>query len=181
MTGTSRRLELCAGMAAAILLAQAGHASGKTMNATSSNSFDAVVDNLRSLPNFSRGAIERATGARLTAQRETGLFSFYEARDVEIGGVTVGLIDYREPRVAGTATAGPLLRLKLAAGCPKRQDIEARYGPLKITGAPRGRSLDEETQLSTPQAWGQLTFGFAERTPDCLTSVIFAAGARDPG
>lgn len=131
-----------------------------------------VIDALRSASRLDRATVEHATGAKLTSASENGSFSFFESHDVKLHDVTLGKIDYREPRTGDNATAGPLLNLKVI-GCPKRADIEARYGPFQVVGVPRGRSLDEETQLARTEPWGKLSFGFSERTPACLTTITF--------
>ena len=51
--------------------------------------------------------------------------------------------------------------------------IATKYGNLTLTEAPRGRSPDEETKYEAKTGWGRLVFGFAERNPDCLSSVGF--------
>jgi len=38
---------------------------------------------------------------------------------------------------------------------------------------PRGQSWDEKRQYRTNRPWGQLSFGFKERQPDCLASITF--------
>jgi hypothetical protein len=56
--------------------------------------------------------------------------------------------------------------------CISLDTVRSRYGNLKITDFPRGRSLDEATSYSTFPAWGKLSFGFTERNPDCLAYVV---------
>lgn len=56
---------------------------------------------------------------------------------------------------------------------PSREEVRARFDDIKITAAPSGRSLDEETEFSRQEVWGTLAFGFAERAPDKLRSIIF--------
>ena len=99
----------------------------------------AVIDALRSTSHLDRAGVEHATGAKLTSASENSSFAFFEVRDVKLHDVTLSAIDYREPKSGGTATAGPLLNIKVE-GCTKRADIEARYGPFQIVGAPRGRA-----------------------------------------
>ncbi len=73
------------------------------------------------------------------------------------------------------ASAPGALTLTLAGTCVSRQDVKARFAGITLTGAPTGQSLDEETTFSTPTSWGELVFGFAERNPDCLSSIGFGA------
>ncbi|KIN62009.1 hypothetical protein Z946_865 [Sulfitobacter noctilucicola] len=55
---------------------------------------------------------------------------------------------------------------------PVDQLIDA-FPRLKLTEVPRGKSLNEETVLSRPEAWGTLSFGMAESDRDKLRSVMF--------
>lgn len=134
----------------------------------------AVIDRLRDQPKLDRAAVEQALGTRLAGADGNAAFAFYEAKDIRAGDVTLSA-DYREPVAGGAATAGPLLNLSIASGCPARAEVEKRYGPLAVTGGPTGRSTAEETKLSRQLPWGRLTFGFAEKAPDCLSSVTLAA------
>jgi len=64
------------------------------------------------------------------------------------------------------------LGLRVAGTCIRLDVVRARYGTLSITDYPRGRSWDEVTSHTTIQPWGRLSFSFAERNPDCLSSVV---------
>lgn len=64
------------------------------------------------------------------------------------------------------------LVLRIGGACVPRTDVIRRHEGLEITGTPRGGSLDEETAWSRSEPWGRLSFGFAERDPDCLSSVL---------
>lgn len=132
-----------------------------------------ALDQLRAA-GLTRANVERAFGARLAAGDANDAFAFYTAEGIAIGGVKVSL-DWREPVAGGGATAGPLLNVRIGDGCPPRGDIERHYGPLEPTGVPRGRSPDETFSFSRDEPWGRLSFGFAERAPDCLALVTFAA------
>lgn len=67
-----------------------------------------------------------------------------------------------------------LLSLSMGGQCVARRDVLARYPKLVVTGHPRGGSLDEETYYSTTEPWGKVSFGFAERNFECLSSVLFS-------
>jgi hypothetical protein len=60
-----------------------------------------------------------------------------------------------------------------AKRCIDRAATLQRYGPLQLSQSPRGGSLDEETSFTRAELWGKISFGFAERKPDCLSSVVF--------
>ncbi|MED9398368.1 hypothetical protein [Escherichia marmotae] len=52
-------------------------------------------------------------------------------------------------------------------------EVKAQYPQLKITQAPRGGSLDDETVFTSVSAWGGISFGFKEKNRDCLAAIIF--------
>lgn len=58
-------------------------------------------------------------------------------------------------------------------GAPSQDDVSEKFEGIKITAAPSGRSLDEEAEFSRKESWGTLAFGFNERNPDKLRSIIF--------
>lgn len=134
----------------------------------------AIIDRLRDQPRLDRAAVEQALGTRLASLDGNAAFAFYEAKGIRAGDATLSA-DYREPIAGGAATAGPLLNLSIVAGCPARAEVEKHYGPLAVAGGPTGRSTAEETKFSRPLSWGRLTFGFAEKAPNCLSSVTLAA------
>jgi len=68
-----------------------------------------------------------------------------------------------------------IVRLSDDASCFAFDRIKKTYphtqiGPL---AGPRGQSLDEETHYWTKRLWGHISFGFKERRPSCLSSVVF--------
>lgn len=90
------------------------------------------------------------------------------------GGVTVEeaflRVGQRDP-----ANAWALV-LTMGGSCVPRAEVLRRYERLEITGMPRG-GPNEETSWSRREPWGKLAFGFAERRPDCLSSVLIAGPA----
>lgn len=82
-------------------------------------------------------------------------------------------IESIELRVGKDKANSRLMVLKLAGNCIRKADVLGRNDDLAMTDHPRGRSLDEETSYSVEKPWGKLSFGFAERSPDCLRSVVF--------
>lgn len=56
---------------------------------------------------------------------------------------------------------------------PMVADVIDAFPGLKLTAVPRGRSLQEETELSRKEDWGTLVFGIAETDRERLRSVIF--------
>jgi hypothetical protein len=142
------------------------------------SSIPAVVEAVRASPKLSKASVEQLLGVKLVTLPGNDAFNLYKGGAGKLDGMAVTAVDFREPKAGGGATAGPLLNLKVAGKCLKRADLEAKYGKMKLTGSPRGRSLDEESSWSLIEPWGRLSFGFAERNPDCLSSVTFAIGER---
>ncbi|MCY1552868.1 hypothetical protein D9M68_892960 [compost metagenome] len=69
-------------------------------------------------------------------------------------------------------STGWLLVLTLNEPCIRHTQVREHYPDLIVAETPRGRSPEEQTVFSTPQAWGQLAFGFRVASPDWLASVI---------
>ena len=63
--------------------------------------------------------------------------------------------------------------LELGGPCVPLEEVRGHYGDLQITDTPHGHSLDEKTSYTAYLPWGELSFGFAERNPDCLASIVF--------
>ncbi|RZM32070.1 MAG: hypothetical protein EOP67_29680 [Sphingomonas sp.] len=139
---------------------------------------DELLDQVRATRTIDLAMLERAVGATLRETDDSNdSVVFYSAQGVRSGSYTLDL-DFRTPVKGGDATSGALLVLDLSGPCVHRAEIEARYGRLNLSQAPRGESLDEEASWSHREPWGELSFGFTERKPDCLRSVVFALSKR---
>ena len=105
----------------------------------------------------------------------TGPFSFWHAEDIELGEVQIENVDYRRPNPEQGATSGALLILDVdvEAHCIGRTKILETLPDIVLTDIPRGRSLDEEAYWTRETDEFKLSFGFAERNPDCLKSIIY--------
>lgn len=68
-----------------------------------------------------------------------------------------------------------ILILKMPATCLGKTAVFARFPRMTIANHPRGHSVDEETSWAARRDWGNLTFGFAEHTPDCLSSIALTS------
>lgn len=140
---------------------------------------NALIDRLRASDALDRPSVERALGVVLRPALTTDSLASFEAEGVKAGPFTIS-VDYREPVQGGPADgSSSIFSLDVTEGCPSKADMEARYSPWKLTGTPRGHSLNEKTYWSLYEPWGRLSFGFAERAPDCLASIVFAAGERE--
>ncbi|AYM89876.1 hypothetical protein D9980_04365 [Serratia sp. 3ACOL1] len=69
-----------------------------------------------------------------------------------------------------------LLTLQVSGICITLPEVKQHYSDLTITDVPRGRSLEEETSYTTVRYSNnvKLSFGFAEKKPDCLRSIVFS-------
>jgi hypothetical protein len=151
-------------------------AEGKTM-AESMNAIDHIVEQVRAAGRVDRPLAAAIVHVALRKTADTGYFETYEATDIKLGDLAM-TAELRSPVEGSGATAGALLVLRILKGCPSKADVEARYAPLKIANIPHGRSPDEETNWSRDEPWGHLSFGFAERAPDCLSSITFQGRER---
>ena len=112
--------------------------------------------------------IFQSTFSKLSASNQ--YFTFWEGNGgslqegVYVPRIVLGLRndDIRYPGI---------LTLNVSGTCVKLDEIKNKYGELTVVGLPRGRSEDEETKYEAQAPWGKLVFGFAERNPDCLSSV----------
>lgn len=122
---------------------------------------------------FSKAKIENLLSTQLTETAEGGndVFQFFKSNPIKLSdGVVIENVDLRVKR------AGPhpgFLVLSVGGGCIGIDAVRAHYKDLKITDTPRGHSLDEVTSHSTMLGWGELSFSFKERNPNCLASVAF--------
>ena len=133
---------------------------------------DQIIADLQIAKKFDRATIERVTHSTLVPTSETNSFQTYQAKGIKGNSLTIDL-ELREPKEGSSATAGPLFVIHVVQGCPRKSDVEARYSPWKLTDVPRGGSLDEQAYWTRYETWGELSFGFAERAPDCLSTVAF--------
>lgn len=131
-----------------------------------------IVEQVRAAQRLDRPLVEKLIHAPIDKTSGTAFFETYEAKDVALSGLSAN-IELRMPIAGSGATGGAILTMRIIHGCPRRSEVEARYKPWTIANIPHGRSLDEETIWSRTEAWGDFAFGFAERDPDCLSSVSF--------
>lgn len=99
-------------------------------------------------------------------------FQFYVGGPIKLAdGVVIGNVDLRIRHRAGHPG---FLVLQLNGECIDLGTVRKYYGSLKITDRPRGISPEEVTSYTTVLHWGELSFSFKERNPNCLSSVAFA-------
>lgn len=131
----------------------------------------AVIGRLQAAPRLDRAQVEQALGTRLTEQGSNRFFAIWVGGRVALPPLELSRVELREPKPGAGATGGPIVVLTIGSGCLSRTEVDSRFGPLDITGVPRGRSPDEETSLSRQVGPLRLSFGFPERNPICLKSV----------
>lgn len=130
-----------------------------------------LVDDLPTKMPLERDTLQTLLGVVLREKGSNAYTDMYEGGPVHLKGeVEIESIDLR---VSKDKANSRLMVLKLAGNCVRKADVLGRHHHLAITDPPRGRSLDEETSYSVERPWGKLSFGFAERSPDCLRSVVF--------
>lgn len=66
------------------------------------------------------------------------------------------------------------ITLKILKPCFSLPELKTYFKNLQWVGTPRGHSLDEEVTFTQELQWAQMVIGFAERNPDCLSSIGFA-------
>lgn len=56
---------------------------------------------------------------------------------------------------------------------PSREEVLERFEGLRLIAAPTGRSEEEEAEYGRNEPWGLLAFGFPEKDPERLRTIIF--------
>ncbi|MGC6327880.1 hypothetical protein [Rhizorhabdus sp. FW153] len=134
-----------------------------------------LIDKITSEPVVSYDTVERNMGIHLNLASE-GVFNNYEAEDYHISGSILEKIEYRQPVVGSGASRGSILSIRIGGECVDRKEVILRYSDLAITDVPKGHSLDEQTYYSAAKPWGKISFGFSERVPDCLRTIVISVG-----
>jgi hypothetical protein len=120
--------------------------------------------------------IESVLGVRSVVDQANEYWTHYSALGpLELGeGVVVEKLDFG---LNNTTRELPrfIVYLTDSSSCIPRQRIVQSYPDIQVDydNMPRGRSLDELTHYVTKRTWGELSFGFKERRPDCLSSILF--------
>jgi len=131
-----------------------------------------LIDMLGKHPSLLPDKIRQALPVEFSERRRSGYSSFYDGGRLSlIGQVDIEAIFLRvrhEDEMRGMVS----LYLDPDGTCVTLDDVHGHFPDVVITGHPRGHSLDEQTYWSIQQLWGKLSFGFKERNPDCLASVV---------
>jgi len=142
-----------------------------------------TIDTLAQQIPFTRAKVERVleSGLFVRDPREFAIQPSFQA----LGGGPAGLadgvvVDKIDLRIGEEKDDPGFLVLRLAGSCIGLDAVRAHYPTLGVTDRPRGRSWDEVTSYTTVLPWGRLSFSFAQRNPDCLSSVAFAPNGLKP-
>jgi len=128
-----------------------------------------LIGKLGVYPSLSPDKIKQILPTDFSKRLRTDYFSYYNGGPLHLAEqISIEAIDLRVRLMDETKG---LVVLSLAGACVTLNDVHLHYQDIRITGHPRGHSLDEKTSWSTYQPWGKLSFGFKERNPDCLASV----------
>ncbi|WP_197326633.1 hypothetical protein [Ralstonia solanacearum] len=139
-----------------------------------------AIDTLAAQIPFSEAKVESVLGTRMSEVRRNAYTAFLQnERPVVLeGNGRIALVDLRLGMEAGDPG---FMVLNLDGGCISLDAVRAHYRDLRITDTPRGHSLDEVTSHSASLPWGELSFSFKERNPNCLSSVAFDPKKADAG
>jgi len=131
-----------------------------------------LIDMLGNHPSLLPDKIKQALPIEFVKRNNNGYFSSYDGERLllpdQINIAAVLLRVRNEDEARGMVS----LYLDPSGACVTLDDVHGHFPDVVITDHPRGHSLDEQTYWSIQQPWGELSFGFKERNPDCLASVV---------
>lgn len=130
-----------------------------------------IIHALTSNSFMSKESVEQALSIKFQEQPHPSndAYVFYEAHNLALSGGSV-VSQINASRKKADAMIGAI-GLDIGGSCITREAVRSRYANLKLTGAPRGRSLEESTAFSATMDWGTISFGFKEKNPECLSNV----------
>lgn len=158
---------------AAIAYQPTAHASKENKMIQLNLSVWQLIENLQDAP-LSLDRVEKLLAQSLIEeiQHSNEHFRFFAGKPLALAGnSTIVGIDLRLPR-SSTGKPG-LLALNLGGECISLKNLQTVFSNLKVTGMPRGGSLEEATTYTEETAWGEISFGFQEKKPECLGYVVF--------
>ena len=132
-----------------------------------------VIEGLGKLAPFSKSKVENQLSITLSEydHPSNDAFRFFKGgRTGLANGVIISNVDLRLKREEGHPG---FLVLELQGTCVDIKEVRQHFERLEITHTPRGRSPDDVTSHSAQRAWGEISFSFTERKPDCVSSIAF--------
>lgn len=163
-------------MAATSAVAQAEKRS--TMDIQSYNLWQ-LLEALGDQPSLAPDKIGLSLPVDFVEKKRNRYFSFHQGGQFSLADQIE--IDNVELRTSLADDSKGLVVLGLAGACLPIDQVRAHYPEVTISDAPRGRSPDEQTSYSTRQPWGRLSFGFSERNPKCVATVVIDRTAAPSG
>lgn len=129
-----------------------------------------LIDALGHQPSLAPDKIVLVLPVEFSEKSRNAYFSFHDGGRLDLADKIV--VEKVELRTSLKDGANGMVVLSLGGMCLTIDQVRAHFPAVALAGFPRGRSLDEETTYTTLQGWGQLSFGFKERKPECLATVV---------
>ncbi|MET0383073.1 MAG: hypothetical protein ABW032_06580 [Burkholderiaceae bacterium] len=131
-----------------------------------------LVKSLEDNEPLTKHFVEQALQTKLEAHADSSnsVVEFFKCGPVKLQSGILTKIDFRFTKERPESN---FLILSITGPCVSFAQVRQRYGNLKITNIPRGRSLEEMTSHSVDLEWGRLSFGFRARNPNCLAAISF--------
>lgn len=145
---------------------------GSVMNVKQMSLWELVAALEQQMP-VTISRVEGVTGSKFALVKEGPAYVTLEAPGVQLrDGLSVTQLRMMlRPSLQFEDNSG--MSLELDGQCITLPQVRERFGELQLIQAPRGRSLDETGVWAVARPWGQLSFAFQERRPDCLFRVSF--------
>lgn len=130
-----------------------------------------VADALSRAVPLSPRSVEQILGVDLAETSRTPGLVCWTAKGPDLADEV--RLDAVELRAGASNPESGFLLVAVSGRCVSVEEVRGRYPEVRITGHPRGRSLEEKTVYSTDFDWGRLSFGFKESNRRCLASLTF--------
>lgn len=131
-----------------------------------------AVDRLRSQTTMTPASVGHDLNTALTPNTRNDYFLFYQGSGPATADtVRIGNIDLRV-RAAPPHDSFMVLNIE-GTGCITLNEVKKHFSALTLNQVPHGHSWEEETGYRTTADHRSLAFGFAEKRPECLASIVF--------
>jgi len=134
-----------------------------------------LVQKLENANPWTVEAVEKILGTKLSVTYSSKHILSYESGQLDYDeGLLLVKTELRLNKGTNEMTR-LIVNLSDDASCFMLDRIKRAYPDIQLDpyGPPRGKSLDEETGFWAKRPWGHISFGFKERRPNCLSSIIF--------
>ncbi|MDU2940761.1 MAG: hypothetical protein E7B59_16540 [Enterobacteriaceae bacterium] len=133
-----------------------------------------IMATLRSESAMTRESIARDLSTELTLKNQNQYTLFYAGVGPQLNdNLRIDNIDFRVPAPDASSRGSFLVLTLEGKGCITLHDVKQHYDGLTLSQVPHGHSLEEETGYRTTFNHWRLAFGFKEKRPECLASVVF--------